>query len=73
MKYLKLIITIKGLKINLKKIKIIVNWKTPKCVKDVQAFLRFTNFYKKFIHEYFKIIAPLSNLTKKDQKSFIFF
>ena len=71
-KYLRLIITTKGLKMDSKKIKIIVNWKTPRCVKDVQAFLGFVNFYRRFIHRYSRIAAPLSNLTKKDQKSFIF-
>ena len=71
-KYLGLIITTEGLKMDPKKIDTIVNWKTPRCVKDVQAFLGFANFYRRFIHGYSKIAAPLSNLTKKDQKSFIF-
>lgn len=55
-----------------KKIETIVNWKTFRCIKDVQAFLGFANFYRRFIHGYSKIVAPLSNLTRKDQKFFIF-
>lgn len=71
-KYLGLIITTEGLKMDSKKIETIVHWKTPRCVKDVQAFLGFANFYRRFIHGYSKIAAPLTNLTRKEQKSFIF-
>lgn len=62
-KYLGLIITTDGLKMDPQKIDTIVNWKAPRCVKDVQAFLGFANFYRRFIHGYSRIAAPLSNLT----------
>ena len=71
-KYLGLIITTEGLKMDPKKIETIVQWKTPRCLKDVQAFMGFANFYRRFVHGYSRIAAPLSNLTRKDQKSFIF-
>ncbi len=71
-KYLGLIITTDGLKMDPAKINTIVQWKEPRCIKDVQAFMGFANFYRKFVHNYSKISAPLSNLTRKDQKSFIF-
>ncbi len=38
----------------------------------MQAFLGFANFYRRFIHGYSRIAAPLSNLTRKEQKSFVF-
>ena len=63
-KYLGLIITTEGLKMDPKKIKIIIDWKTSYCVKDVQAFLSFTNFYRRFIRGYLKIAALLINLIK---------
>ena len=63
-KYLGLIITTEGLKMDPKKIKIIIDWKIPCCIKDVQAFLNFANFYRRFIRGYLKIVALLMNLTK---------
>ena len=30
---------------DLKKIKVIINWQKPKNVQDVRAFIGFTNFY----------------------------
>ena len=55
---------IEGLKIDPKKVNIIIEWKTPCYIKDVQSFLGFANFYRRFIKGYSKIAAPLVNLTK---------
>ena len=35
-------------------------------VKDVQSFLRFANFYRRFIYDYSKIAAPLTCLICKN-------
>jgi len=35
-------------------------------VKNVQSFLDFANFYRRFIYGYSKIAAPLTRLTRKD-------
>ncbi|OCK89319.1 uncharacterized protein K441DRAFT_584284, partial [Cenococcum geophilum 1.58] len=43
--YLGLIISRNEIKIDPKKIAIIINWEKPKNVKDVRAFIRFANFY----------------------------
>jgi len=43
--YLGLIISINGIQMDLKKIKVIVNWQKPKNIKDVRAFIGFANFY----------------------------
>ena len=34
-------------------------------VKEVQAFLGFANFYRRFIKNYSKVAQPLTELTKK--------
>ena len=44
----------------------IQDWPTPSKVKDVQSFLGFGNFYRRFIHHYADIAKPLNKLTKKD-------
>ena len=50
------------------KLKAVAEWKTPACVKDVQAFLGFANFYRRFIRGFSQIAKPLTQLTKKDVK-----
>ena len=46
----------------------IQDWPIPSTVKQVQSFLGFGNFYRKFISHYSNIARPLNNLTKKDKK-----
>ena len=49
-----------------KKIQALREWAAPKSVKEVQRFLGFANFYRKFIRGFSSVVAPLSALTKKD-------
>ncbi|ODM16166.1 hypothetical protein SI65_08600 [Aspergillus cristatus] len=64
-KFLGIIVGQDGLRMDPDKVKTIVDWETPTCVTDVQAFIGFANFYWRFIKDFSKIITPLVNLTKK--------
>jgi hypothetical protein len=48
------------------KVEAIQSWEQPRCIKDVQSFLGFANFYRRFIRGYSQIAGPLTQLTKKD-------
>ncbi len=63
--YLELIIIIEEIKMNSFKINIIVNWFMLINVKDVQSFLDFANFYKRFIYDYSRITNSLTCLIRK--------
>ena len=41
------------------KIKVILDWPTPRKVKDIQSFLGFANFYRRFILYYSNIVISL--------------
>ena len=43
-------------------------WKTPTKKKEIQSFLGFCNFYRRFIEGFSKNAKPLYQLTEKDQK-----
>jgi len=64
--YLELIIIIEEIKINFFKINIIVNWLILINVKDVQNFLNFANFYRRFIYDYSRIAISLTHFIRKD-------
>ena len=49
-----------------KKVDAILSWPEPKKVKDVQSFLGFCNFYRRFIPEYSGKVVPLIRLTRKN-------
>ncbi|KAM4061114.1 reverse transcriptase (RNA-dependent DNA polymerase) [Hirsutella rhossiliensis] len=50
------------------KINSVKEWPTPKNVKDVQSFLGFANYYRRFIKDFGKIATPLHDLTKKEKE-----
>ena len=54
-----------------KKIKAIINWQELKNIKDIKAFIKFNNFYWRFINNFSTLVLPLIVLTWKD-KAFIF-
>jgi len=64
--YLELIIIIKEIKMNSSKINIIINWFILINVKDIQSFLDFANFYRRFIYDYSRIVISLTHLIRKD-------
>ena len=47
------------------KLTAVKQWPQPKTVKDIQKFLGFCNFYRRFIKAYSELAHPLFNLTKK--------
>ncbi len=66
-KFLDMIINRNDIKMNLKKIKTIVEWKQFTHLKEIQAFLKFVNFYKRFIKNFFKIVKSFEKFIRKDQ------
>ena len=64
--YLGYILSPAGLTMDPSKIKAITDWPEPRKVKDIQSFLGFANFYRRFIHNYSEIVIPLNRLTHKD-------
>ena len=63
--YLGFILTKDGLKMDSAKVQIIQDWPEPCKVKDIQSFLGFANFYRRFISDYSDIVVPLTRLTCK--------
>lgn len=45
------------------KVKAVLDWPRPTTRKDLQRFLGFSNFYRRFIRNYSKIASPLHALT----------
>jgi hypothetical protein len=48
---------------------VVKNWSKFKFYKDVQIFINFANFYKRFVHAFFKISVELFSLLKKNDKN----
>ena len=65
-KFLGLIVSTEGLRMDPEKVNVVVNWPTPTNLKGVQQFVGFCNFYRRFIRDFSKTMKLLSNLNKKD-------
>jgi hypothetical protein len=65
--FLGYVISPDGIFMDKSKVETIQCWATPSSVKDVQRFLGFANFYRRFIKSYSKIITLLTTLTCKDK------
>jgi len=66
--FLGVVISPKGVEMQKKKVKGVLNWPAPRNVKEVQKFLGLANYYRRFIKDFAKIAAPLHVLVRKEQK-----
>ena len=66
--FLGVVIGPEGIKMKEVKMKDVVEWLTPKCVKDVQKFLELVNYYYQFIERFASIARPWHDMVKKDKK-----
>jgi len=63
--FLELLIFIKELKMNLRKIQVIVKWFTLNNLTQIQFFIDFCNFYRRFIKNFSKIVHLMIQLIQK--------
>jgi len=64
--YLGLIISQGRIEMDPVKIEGVSQWPEPQNVKEVQSFIGFVNFYRRFIQDFSDIARPLHNLTRKE-------
>ena len=64
--YLGVIVSPEGIAMDPSKIQTILRWPTPTRIRDLQSFLGFANFYRRFIDNYSGIVIPLTCLLRKD-------
>ena len=58
----------KGIKMKEERVKGVLDWPIPECIKDIQKFLGLANYYCQFIKDFASIAWPLHNLVNKEQK-----
>ena len=67
--YLGHILSGPGVSVDPKKLSTMKDWPSPTIVKALHGFLGLTVYYRKFIHHYGQIVAPLTTFLKK--KAFV--
>lgn len=66
--FLGYVVSGEGVAADPEKVEAINKWPTPKKLKDVQAFLGFANFYRRFIPGFAEKARPITELTKKTKR-----
>jgi hypothetical protein len=62
--FLGYIINANGVEMSTRKVEAVRLWETPKNLKDVQRFLGFANFYRRFIKNVLGVARPITDLTQ---------
>jgi len=69
-KFLGYIVKTSGVTMNDRKVKSVQNWAHPRSVKEVQIFVGFANFYRRFIKDFSKVLKPITETLKGNRKDF---
>ena len=67
-KFLGFIVSTEGIAADPARVETIREWPSPTTLKELQVFLGFANFYRRFIAHYAKVVLSLTSLLKGDQK-----
>ena len=60
------VVSADGIQVDPRKTSAVLEWPVPTTVKEVQRFLGFCGYYRRFVDGFSEIAAPLYNLTKKN-------
>ncbi|KAK3515873.1 hypothetical protein QTP70_034744 [Hemibagrus guttatus] len=67
-KFLGYVISQQGVEMDLSKVHTVMEWPEPTTVKELQCFLEFANFYRRFIRNYSTVAGSLTSLLKGKHK-----
>lgn len=67
LKFLGHVVGREGVAVDPDKIAVIAKWPAPRNVKQLQGFLGLGNYFRKFVPHYSTLVAPLTDLTRKER------
>jgi len=68
--FLGYIVAVDGVTISERKVESIKKWRSPRSVKEVQIFIGFATFYRRFIKDFSKICKPITETLKGNLRDF---
>ena len=57
-----------GVLVDLEKVEAVMSWERPKSVFEIHSFLGLAGYYKRFIEDFSRLVAPMTRLTWKEVK-----
>ena len=68
--FLGYVLSTEGVFMSNESIQTILDWEAPCSVKDVQVFMGFANFYRRFVRNFSGVCKPITDTLKGDPKDF---
>uniref|UniRef100_A0A2C9W6D4 RNA-directed DNA polymerase n=1 Tax=Manihot esculenta TaxID=3983 RepID=A0A2C9W6D4_MANES len=62
------VVSAEGIEVDPKKIEAVTKWPRPTSVTEIKSFLGLAGYYRRFVQNFSKIAAPMTKLTKKNQR-----
>jgi len=66
--FLEVVIGPNGIEMEKKKVNRVLSWLIPKNIREVRKFLGLTNYYRRFVKDFARIVRLMNLLTRKDIK-----
>ncbi|KAL0180477.1 hypothetical protein M9458_022883 [Cirrhinus mrigala] len=66
--FLGYVVSSEGVAMDDSKVQAVLRWPQPSTLKELQRFLGFSNFYRRFIRNFSTVAAPLTSMVKKGVK-----
>ena len=60
------VVSANGIAMDEKKLTVVRNWETPRCLKDVRAYVGFCSYYRRYLKDFSALCRPLHVLTRKN-------
>ena len=66
--YLGYVVSAEGIHVNPRKTQVVQDWPTPRNPKEIRSFLGLSNYFRRFIQGYSKLVRPMNDLLLKDAR-----
>ena len=57
-----------GMSVDLDKEEVVMSWERPRSVFEICSFLGFARYYRRFIEDFSRLVAPMTILTRNGVK-----
>ena len=57
-----------GVSVDPEKVEVVMSWERSKSVFEIRSFLGLAGYYRRFIEDFFRLVAPMMRLTWKEVK-----
>ena len=67
-KFLGHVVSTSGVSVDPEKVEAFMSWKRSKSIFEIRSFLGLAGYYKRFIEDFFRLVAPMTRLNRKEVK-----